>query len=212
MKNVLKWPVFLWSGTWQSVSQWWWSMESRRLFVDSKIMRMTYMKNIHWKPASVEVLGIFKLLQKWWLTLDWCGIMQIFYLSGNLILYSKLWRLMIILNITVVKLLRKSVDNLGIIVITSAEEGDYVFGAVCLSVCLSVGLLANLWMDFDEILWRGRAWLKDQVIQFWWWSGSRFGSGSPKSEIRILQIGGGLCSLSILFSCLFCCNFVECIN
>jgi len=35
------------------------------------------------------------------------------------------------------------------------------------------------------------------VIQFWWRSGSRFGSGSPKSEIRILQIGGGLCSLSI---------------
>ena len=33
-------------------------------------------------------------------------------------------------------------------VITSAEEGGYVFGAVCLSVCLfvclSVGLLANL--------------------------------------------------------------------
>jgi len=28
--------------------------------------------------------------------------------------------------------------------VTSAEEGGYVFGAVCLSVCLSVGLLANL--------------------------------------------------------------------
>jgi len=85
--------------------------------------------------------------------------------------------------------------------VTSAEEGGYVFGAICLSVCLfvclSVGLLANLWTDFDEIFWRGRAWLKDQVIQFWRRSGSRFGSGSPKSEIRILWIGGGLCSLSI---------------
>ena len=38
------------------------------------------------------------------------------------------------------------------VIITSAEEGGYVFGAVCLSVCLSVclfvclsvGLLANL--------------------------------------------------------------------
>jgi len=68
---------------------------------------------------------------------------------------------------------------------------------VCLFVCLSVGLLANLWTDYDEIFWRGRAWLKDQVIQFWWRSGSRFGSGSPKSEIRILRIGGGLCCLSI---------------
>ena len=33
------------------------------------------------------------------------------------------------------------------------------------------------------------------MIQFWWRSGSRFGSGSPKSEIWILRIGGGLCSL-----------------
>ena len=35
-----------------------------------------------------------------------------------------------------------------LMVITSAEEGGYVFGAVCLSVCLfvclSVGLLGNL--------------------------------------------------------------------
>jgi len=37
------------------------------------------------------------------------------------------------------------------------------------------------------------------VIQFWWRSGSRLGSGSPKSEIQILRIGGGLCSLSIAF-------------
>ena len=38
------------------------------------------------------------------------------------------------------------------------------------------------------------------MIQFWWRSGSHFGSGSPKSVIRILRIavfGGGLCSLSI---------------
>ena len=89
------------------------------------------------------------------------------------------------------------------LVITSAKEGGYVFSLVCLSVCLSVGLLANLWTDFDEIFWRGRAWLKDQVIQFWWRSGSRFGSRSPKSEIRILRIGGGLCSLSafLVFVC-----------
>ena len=94
---------------------------------------------------------------------------------------------------------------------TSTEEGGYVFSSVCLYVCLSVclfvcpfvclsvGLLANLWTDFDEIFWRGMAWLKDQVIQFWWRSGSRFRSGSPKSEIRVLRIGGCLCSLSIAF-------------
>ena len=37
------------------------------------------------------------------------------------------------------------------------------------------------------------------MIQFWWRSGSHCRSGSPKSEIRILRIGGGLCSLSIDF-------------
>jgi len=37
---------------------------------------------------------------------------------------------------------------------------------LCFLFGLSVGLLANLWTDFDEIFWRGRAWLKDQVIQF----------------------------------------------
>jgi len=85
------------------------------------------------------------------------------------------------------------------VIITSAEEGGYVFGSVCLSVCPS-----DYSQTCEQILTkffaRGRAWLKDQVIQFWWRSGSRFGSVSPKSEIRILWIGGGLCSLSA--SCL----------
>jgi len=64
------------------------------------------------------------------------------------------------------------------------------------------------------IFWRGRAWLKDQVIQFWWRSGSRFGSGSPKSEIQILQIGGGLCSECIScysYKCL-CLIIVICLG
>ena len=79
--------------------------------------------------------------------------------------------------------------------------------SVCLFVCLSVGLLTNLWADFDEIFWRGRAWLKDQDIQFWWRSGSRFGSGSPKSKIRILRISGGLCSLSAFLVSLWSCGW-----
>ena len=76
----------------------------------------------------------------------------------------------------------------------------FLVRSVCLFVCLSVCP-----SDYSQICERiltkffggvYRAWLKDQVIQFWWRSGSRFGSGSPKSEIRILRIGGGLCSLS----------------
>jgi len=97
--------------------------------------------------------------------------------------------------------------SLGLdLIFTSAEEGGYVFSSVCLSiclfVCLSVRLLANLWTDFDEIFWRGRAWLKDQVIQFWWRSGSRFGSGSPKSEIRILR-SVEVCGLWAYLVCIF---------
>jgi len=80
--------------------------------------------------------------------------------------------------------------------ITSAEEGDYVFSSVCLSFCLSV-LLKKLWMDFDEIFWRGRAWPKEQWVQFWWWSGSLSGSRSPKSGFTgFWRSAEGLCSLS----------------
>jgi len=82
----------------------------------------------------------------------------------------------------------------------------FVCLSVCLFVCLSIGLLANLLTDFDEIFWRGRAWLKDLVIQFWWRSGSHFGSVNPKSEIRIIRIGGGLCSLSTSSCSIGLCN------
>ena len=71
-----------------------------------------------------------------------------------------------------------------ITVITSANRRRLCFRCglfVCLFVSLSIGLLGNLGMDFDEIFCRGRAWLKDQVIQFLWRSRSRFRSGSPKS-------------------------------
>jgi len=87
--------------------------------------------------------------------------------------------------------------------------------SVCLFVCLSVGLLANLWPVFDEIFYRGRAWLKDQVIQFWWPSGSRFRSGSPKSEIRILWIAvfsGGLFSLSASSYAVFLLKWYMCVH
>jgi len=43
-------------------------------------------------------------------------------------------------------------------------------------------------MDFDEISWSGRAWPRDQWVQFFWRSRSLSGSRSPKSEIRIQWI------------------------
>ena len=63
-------------------------------------------------------------------------------------------------------------------IVTSAE-GGYVFTSVCLSVCPSDNWKVGT--DFAEISWRGRAWPKNQWVQFWWRSRSR----SPKSEIRI---------------------------
>ena len=35
-------------------------------------------------------------------------------------------------------------------VVTSLQEGSYVFGSVCLFDCLSAGLLKKLWTNFDE--------------------------------------------------------------
>jgi len=74
----------------------------------------------------------------------------------------------------------------SIIVVTSAEEGCYVFTSVCLSVCLSVRRITEkvvngFWRNFFE----GRAWPRAWVVKFWWRSGSPSGSRSPKSKIRI---------------------------
>jgi len=54
--------------------------------------------------------------------------------------------------------------------------------------------------DFDKILRKARMWPRNQLITFWWRSGSPSGSRSPKSEIRthwiidyrMLSFGGGL--------------------
>jgi len=66
------------------------------------------------------------------------------------------------------------------------KEVMFLVWSVCLSVCPSDNW-KKLWTDFDEISYRGRgrAWPKDQRVQFWWRSGSPSGSRSPKSDIRI---------------------------
>jgi len=53
---------------------------------------------------------------------------------------------------------------------------------VCLSVRRITEKVVNgFWRNFLE----GRAWPRDQVVKFWWRSGSPSGSRSPKSKIRI---------------------------
>ena len=44
----------------------------------------------------------------------------------------------------------------------------------CLSICLSICKQHNsmLSTDWDEILWRGPGWCKEELIKFWWRSGS----------------------------------------
>jgi len=64
------------------------------------------------------------------------------------------------------------------LLITFAKEGGYVFSSVCLSVCLHVCRITE---KVVKISWRGRAWPKEQWVQFWWWSRSPSGSRSPKS-------------------------------
>jgi len=39
---------------------------------------------------------------------------------------------------------------------------------VCLSVCIKY--LKKLWTDFDEIFWRGEAWLEEELVWLWWQS------------------------------------------
>ena len=73
-------------------------------------------------------------------------------------------------------------------VITSAEEGGYVFRSVCLSVCPS-----DYSQTCERILTKFFVGVGHASRTKWYNFGGdpdhvRFGSGSPKSEIRILRI------------------------
>jgi len=71
------------------------------------------------------------------------------------------------------------------------KEVMFSLRSVCLFICLFVMSVcpSDNWKSceriFDEISWRGRAWPRDQLVPFWWRSGSLSGSRSPNSEIRI---------------------------
>ena len=70
--------------------------------------------------------------------------------------------------------------------ITSAEEGGYVFTSVCLSVCLSVRRITEKVVNgFWRNLLEGS---RDQGYKFWWLSASLSGSGSAfRITIRIRE-------------------------
>jgi len=68
-----------------------------------------------------------------------------------------------IIRAQAIKRLKESEKNAEQREIITSAKGGYVFGFVCLSVCLSVRWkMKKLRTDFDEISWRGRAWPKDQ--------------------------------------------------
>jgi len=58
--------------------------------------------------------------------------------------------------------------------VTSAKE-DYVIVVVRLSVCLSVCLRKNFRTDLHDIFREGWQWANEQLIKFWWRSGSPSG-------------------------------------
>jgi len=57
------------------------------------------------------------------------------------------------------------------------RQGGYVVVVVCLFVCLFVGLLAtlskNFQTDLHELFREGWTWANEQMIKFWWRSGSQ---------------------------------------
>jgi len=52
------------------------------------------------------------------------------------------------------------------------RQGGYVFFGVCLSVCLLATLHRNFQTDLREIFREGLQWAIEQMIKFWWRSGS----------------------------------------
>ena len=70
---------------------------------------------------------------------------------------------------------------------------------VFLSVCLLAALLKRLRTDWDEILRRDQGWWQEQVVKFWWWSGSpcwlpsrKFGHYSKSYERIAKKFYGGV--------------------
>ena len=72
-------------------------------------------------------------------------------------------------------------------------KGGYVFGSVGLSNCLFVCLFVcgqhyskKLWMDWDEMYWKGPGWHNEELIKFWWWS--RYSKMSKCAKNTILVV------------------------
>ena len=55
---------------------------------------------------------------------------------------------------------------------TSAKEVLFSLLFVRLPVCLLATLLENFWMDLREIFKEVWQWANEQMVKFWWWSGS----------------------------------------
>jgi len=54
------------------------------------------------------------------------------------------------------------------------RQGGYVIVVVCLSgICLVATLRKNFQIDVHEIFTEGRQWANEQMVKFWWRSGSQ---------------------------------------
>jgi len=54
----------------------------------------------------------------------------------------------------------------GCVVVITTKEVICLLRFVCWFVCLSVGLLKNLWVNFSELLEWGGPWTKNSLLEF----------------------------------------------
>jgi len=73
---------------------------------------------------------------------------------------------------------------------------------VCLSVCLLATLHKNFQSDLHEIFREGWQWANEQMIKFWWRSGSRIRIRIVTLVRRALAV---VCTVSVLLVILWLC-------
>jgi len=90
------------------------------------------------------------------------------------------------------------------LIFTSAKEVMFSSLFVCLSVCLLAALCKNFQMDLHEIFRESWQWANEEMIKFWWRSGSQirvcirirrsgygYGSGPYRDTVKV-GLGGGV--------------------
>ena len=84
-----------------------------------------------------------------------------------------------------------------------------VIVVVCLSVCLSVSNFAqkNFGTDLHEIFREGWQWASEQMVKFWWRSGSRIRIHIRIQIVTLVRCAlAEVCTVPVLLSCVWDCE------